>query len=107
MQLHEIQAAPDADLELQSITSLPLEHISATHWRLPAGDYVGRYVIDQTMTLECAQGAYLSAGGMGNALNIRAPDVAITGCDISGWGRNLTQMDAGIFVERTAKKCDD
>ncbi|WP_256663415.1 nitrous oxide reductase family maturation protein NosD [Pseudomonas sp. C27(2019)] len=102
VQLHEIQAAPDADLELQSITDLPLEQVSETHWRLPAGVYVGHYVVDKTMTLECASDAYLRANGTGNALNIRAPDVTVTGCDISEWGNNLTQMDAGIFVERTA-----
>lgn len=103
VQLHTIQAAPDADLQLQPISNLPLEKISEQHWRLPAGDYVGHFVIDQSITLECAQGAYLRAGGMDNALNIRAPDVTVTGCDISDWGHNLTQMDAGIFVERTAQ----
>ena len=103
VQLHEIQAAPDADLKLQSIKDLPLEKISEQHWRLPAGDYVGHFVIDQTMTLECATGAYLRADGLGNALNIRAADVTVTDCDISDWGHNLTQMDSAIFVERTAK----
>ena len=103
VQLHTIQAAPDADLKLQSISSLPLESISENHWRLPAGTYEGHFVIDQSITLECASGAYLRAGGLGNAVNIRAPDVTLKGCDISEWGHNLTQMDAGIFVERTAK----
>ncbi len=103
VQLHEIQAAPGADLKLQSIHQLPLEQLAEQHWRLPAGDYVGHYVIDQTMTLECAPGAFLRADGLGNALNIRAVDVTVTGCDISDWGNNLTQMDAGIFIERTAK----
>ena len=103
VQLHEIQAAPDADLKLQSIKDLPLEKISEQHWRLPAGDYVGHFVIDQTMTLECATGAYLRADGLGNALNIRAADVTVSDCDISDWGHNLTQMDSAIFVERTAK----
>ncbi len=103
VQLHTIQAAPDADLKLQSISNLPLEKISEQHWRLPAGDYVGHFVVDQSITLECAEGAYLRAGGMDNALNIRAPDVTVTGCDISDWGHNLTQMDAGVFVERTAQ----
>ena len=103
VQLHTIQAAPDADLKLQSINSLPLELIAENHWRLPAGTYEGHFVIDQSITLECASGAYLRAGGLGNAVNIRAPDVTLKGCDISEWGHNLTQMDAGIFVERTAK----
>lgn len=103
VQLHEIQAAPDADLKLQSITQLPLEKVSEQHWRLPAGDYVGHFVMDQPMILECAKDAYLRADGLGNALNIRAADVTIKNCDISEWGSNLTQMDAGIFVERTAK----
>ena len=59
VQLHKIQAAPDADLQLQSVSQLPLEKISAQHWRLPAGDYVGHFVIDQPITLECASGAGL------------------------------------------------
>ncbi|MCK9535364.1 MAG: nitrous oxide reductase family maturation protein NosD [Pseudomonas sp.] len=103
VQLHEIQAAPDADLQLQSITQLPLEKVSEQHWRLPAGDYIGHFVIDQPMTFECAKDAYLRGGGLGNALNIRAADVSVINCDISQWGHNLTQMDAGIFIERTAK----
>ena len=103
VQLHKIQAAPDADLKLQSISELPLEKVSAEHWRLPAGDYVGHFVIDQSITLECASDAYLRGAGLGNALNIRAPNVTLKGCDISEWGNNLTQMDAGIFVERTAE----
>lgn len=102
VQLHTIQAAPDADLQLQPISQLPLEKISAGHWRLPVGDYVGHFVIDQSITLECASGANLRGTGVGNALNIRAPNVTLKNCDISDWGNNLTQMDAGIFVERTA-----
>lgn len=103
VQLHAIQAAPEADLKLQSISALPLQAKGAQHWLLPAGEYIGHYVIDQPITLECAEGAILRAQGLGNALNIRAADVTVTGCDISDWGNNLTQMDAGIFVERTAK----
>ena len=103
VQLHKIQAAPDADLKLQSISKLPLEKISEQHWRLPPGDYVGHFVIDQPMILECAENANLRAAGLGNALNVRAADVTVKNCDIGEWGHNLTQMDAGIFVERTAK----
>src|SRR5690554_1074545 len=103
VQLHEIQAAPDADLTLQSISQLPLEKVSENHWRLPAGEYVGPFVVDQSMTLECASGAFLRGVGLGNTLNIRAADVTLKGCDISQWGSNLTNMDAGVFIERTAK----
>lgn len=102
LQLHEIQAAPAADTQLQSVRSLPLERIGEQHWRLPAGVYTGNFVIDESMTLECDKDAELHGGGFENTLNIRAADVVLQGCKIRDWGKNLTVMNAGIFVERTA-----
>jgi len=103
LQLHKIQAAPDVDLKLQSISNLPLIKIANNHWQLPAGTYLGQFVIDQPIILECANEAYIRAEGLGNALNIRAANVTVKGCNIGDWGKNLTQMNAGVFVERTAK----
>lgn len=102
IQLHAIQAPPDADQTLTSVASLPLERVDDHRWRLPAGEYRGNFVIDIPITLECAEGAIFNAQGAKNAINIRAPKVTLKDCRIENWGKNLTNMEAGIFVERTA-----
>ena len=103
LNLHAIQAPPDADATLQSVTTLPLQQVSENHWRLPAGRHVGNFVMDVPIHLECEEGAVLHADGKKNALNLRAPDVTIENCRLEDWGKNLTDMNAGIFVERTAE----
>ena len=103
IQLPTLQAAPAADTSLQSIGELPLQSLGDARWLLPAGEYTGHFVIDRSITLVCAPGAVLRAGGRGNVLNVRAPDAAVQDCALRDWGINLTDMDSAIFVERTAK----
>ncbi|SER40238.1 nitrous oxide reductase family maturation protein NosD [Halopseudomonas bauzanensis] len=86
----------------QPITALPLQ-ADANGWVVPAGDHVGPFVIDQPITLRCAEGAVLQSAGQGNVLTISASDVTIENCDLRNWGHNLTDMNAAIFVEQTAK----
>lgn len=102
IELFPIKAPPGADETLISVTSLPLEQISDTHWRVPAGTYQGNYVLDVPIHLECAEGAVFDAQGQKNAMNIRAPKATFDGCRLINWGANLTEMDSGIFIERTA-----
>ncbi|MCW3149766.1 nitrous oxide reductase family maturation protein NosD [Stutzerimonas stutzeri] len=90
------QAAP------QPITALPLQAEGENRWRLPAGEYAGQFRIDEPMHLRCEPGAILQAQGEGNALSIGAPDVTVEGCTLLDWGRNLTDMNSGLFIERTA-----
>lgn len=85
--------------EPRPITSLPLEPQGEAHWRLPAGQYSGQFTIDQPLTLRCEPGAILDAQGEGNVLTIAAPDVTVEGCTLVDWGRDLTEMNAAIFVE--------
>lgn len=103
LQLHAIQAPPEADQSLISITTLPLQPVADNHWLLPAGTYTGNHVVDVSITLECAPGAVLDAGGQKNALNIRAPKVTLKNCRLENWGKDLTNMNAAIFVERSAE----
>ena len=70
--------------------------------RLPAGRYPGPLVIDRTLTLSGATGAVIDAGGEGHAVVLDAPDIVIEGVTIENWGANLTDMDAGIFIEERA-----
>lgn len=104
LNLHKIKAPPNADTTLQSITTLPLEHLGDVRWRLPAGEYVGNFVLDVPIHLECADGVVLSGNGQKNTLNIRAADATLQNCRLENWGKNLTNMNAGIFVERTAER---
>lgn len=106
LNLHKIQAPPDADATLQSVTTLPLEQVGEHHWRLPAGRYSGNFVIDVPIHLECEPGAVMDAEGQKNALNLRAPDVVLENCRLENWGKNLTDMNAGIFVERSAQRAE-
>ncbi|MGK9065692.1 nitrous oxide reductase family maturation protein NosD [Pseudomonas sp. SA195] len=88
----------------QSITTLPLEPQGENVWTLPAGDYHGQFIIDQPMTLTCASGAVLHGDGEGNGLLVTAEDVRIKGCTLVDWGRDLTAMNAAVFIQRQAHR---
>ena len=85
----------------QTIDSLPLR-AEADLWILPPGEYSGQFVLDTPVHLRCEPGAVLDSAGKGNLLTIRAADVTIEGCTLRNWGSNLTDMNAGIFVEPSA-----
>jgi len=88
-------------------TGPALAHIIA---QANAGDRVliapGRYrvnlVIDKPIALIGKTGAVLDGGGHGDVLRLRAANVVVTGLHLLGAGGNLTNMDADIFIERTA-----
>lgn len=86
----------------QAISELPLRADGDNRWVLPAGEYTGQFFIDEPMHLRCEKGAVLLAGGQGHGLNIRAPNVTVDGCTLRDWGRNLTAMDSGIFIQAEA-----
>lgn len=90
-----VHAAP------QPFTELPFQ-ATGDSWVLPAGDYVGPFIIDHPINLRCESGATLSSAGQGNLLTIRASDVTIENCALRDWGHNLTDMNAAIFIEETA-----
>lgn len=91
-----------AQAALQPISALPLQAQGENLWLLPAGEYRGQFHIDQPMHLRCAAGAVLQAEGQGSALTIEAHDVTVEGCTLLDWGRDLTAMDAGIHIGRSA-----
>src|SRR5690606_18844660 len=83
------------------IDSLPLQadgEISV----LPAGTHTGNFALETPIHLRCAPEAVLDGGGHDNLLTIRAPGVTIEGCTLRNWGSNMTEMNAGIFVEPSA-----
>ncbi|SFH87107.1 nitrous oxide reductase family maturation protein NosD [Modicisalibacter xianhensis] len=91
------QAAPHA------ITTLPLIAEGEGQWRLPAGEYHGQFTIDTSMQLRCEPGAVIHAQGQGNALTIASANVAVEGCTLRDWGRDLTALDSGIFIASHAR----
>jgi len=91
------QAAP------QPITTLPLQAEGDNRWRLPAGEYPGSFSIDQPMHILCEPGAVLQGQGQGNGLLISAPEVTVEGCTLLDWGRNLTAMNAAVFIQPKAR----
>ena len=102
LELFPVKAPPDADETLISVTTLPLEQISPTHWRVPKGEYKGNFVLDVPIHLECEDGVVFDGQGSKNAMNIRAPDSVLENCTMVNWGSNLTDLNSGIFMERTA-----
>ena len=54
--LFPIKAPPGADQSLMSVTKLPLQRVSDSHWMLPKGEYKGNYVVDVPIHLECEEG---------------------------------------------------
>lgn len=102
LNLHAIQAPPDADASLTSITQLPLQPLGENNFLLPDGRYLGNFVIDVPIHLTCAEGAVFDAQGQKNAINIRANNAVLENCRLENWGTNLTDMNSGIFIERYA-----
>ncbi|MFZ5620899.1 MAG: nitrous oxide reductase family maturation protein NosD [Pseudomonadota bacterium] len=72
--------------------------------RIPAGRHIVHLHIRKPVTLTGDAGAILDGEGHGDVIRISAPDVTIRGLTIVNSGRNLTHMNAGIFVERGAER---
>jgi len=60
--------------------------------------------ITRALTLVGKPGAILDGGGQGDVLRISASDVAVRGLTIRNSGIDLTAMNAGIFIERQARR---
>lgn len=84
------------------ITELPLEPAGDGQWLLPAGEYRGQFIIDQPMHLRCKTGATFDGQGQGSLVTLGAPGVTFEGCSLRNWGRDLTAMDAAIFIQPKA-----
>lgn len=54
------------------------------------------------VTVACSPGTLIGGGGTGNAVEILAEGVTLTGCRIRNWGTDLNELDAGVFVNREA-----
>ncbi|MFE8071798.1 nitrous oxide reductase family maturation protein NosD [Marinobacteraceae bacterium S3BR75-40.1] len=69
---------------------------------LAAGEHGALRIETPGLTVTCEPGAIIDAQGKGNAVVLAAPKIRIEGCQIRNWGRSLSDLDSGIFVEREA-----
>ena len=70
--------------------------------QLNPGVYEGNFLIEKPLTLNCSEGVELNGNKQKNTIKVTASDVTIQGCNIVDWGDDLTEMDAGIVVKKTA-----
>jgi nitrous oxidase accessory protein len=71
---------------------------------IPPGVYRTHLRIDKPITLIGRPGAVIDAGGTGDVVRIAASDVALKGFELRHSGRDLTATNAGVFVERKARR---
>ncbi len=67
------------------------------------GEYSGTLLVDKSLTIKAEPGVVFDGHGKGNIILVRAPNVTIEGFVLCNSGMNLTEMNAAVFVERTAK----
>jgi nitrous oxidase accessory protein len=74
--------------------------------RLAAGNYPGNLLIDKPLTLEgpADRGAIIQGERRGRTIWIQAPDVTLRHLTIRHSGLSLPDMDAGVFLDRTAER---
>ncbi|PWL17448.1 nitrous oxide reductase family maturation protein NosD [Falsochrobactrum shanghaiense] len=70
--------------------------------RLAAGRHEGSIIIDRAIELTGEPGAVLDGLGTGNAITVNAPGTLVRGLEVHGSGENVPELNAGIFVSRTA-----
>ncbi|WP_372964444.1 nitrous oxide reductase family maturation protein NosD [Marinobacter sp.] len=93
-----LSLAANADLQEQldnlepgSSIELPPETLSSLAIRVPG------------VTVSCVPETVIDGAGQGNAVDILAEEVTLSGCRVQNWGRDLNTLDAGIFVAREAR----
>lgn len=67
-----------------------------------SGVHRANLMVDKPLVLQGEPGAVLDGSGQDDVIRVRVPNVTIRGLTIRSSGRDLTQMNAGIFVERKA-----
>jgi nitrous oxidase accessory protein len=71
---------------------------------LQAGEHHGPLRITRKLIVEGEPGAMLIGRGQGSVVRVAAPEAVIRGLTIRGSGTDLEKMDAGVFIEKTARR---
>ncbi|MFY0477021.1 nitrous oxide reductase family maturation protein NosD [Achromobacter marplatensis] len=74
--------------------------------KLSPGTYAGGIVVDKPLTLEGPEdrSAVIQGTRQGRTLWIKAPGVSVRNLTVTHSGLSLSEMDAGIFLDRTADR---
>lgn len=93
-------AAPAAERAVASgggALALAIENAQAGDTlRLASGLHQGGLEISKPLRLLCDPGTRIDAGGQGSVLRVTAPEVEISGCEITGSGSDHKEIDSGI-----------
>ncbi|MDF1589732.1 MAG: nitrous oxide reductase family maturation protein NosD [Gammaproteobacteria bacterium] len=92
-----ISVSPDDDL--QHALDLAEE---GDHLLLESGLYQGNFNINKAIELSGKQDAVLDGNAQGHTLKVNAPNVNVHHLRIQNWGKDLTDLNAGIFITKTA-----
>ncbi len=95
----EIQINPEQNLQHQIDHSEPGDHLI-----LSPGIYRGNFRVGKPLTLTGEKGAVLDGMNQGNTLTIEAENVTVRHLEITNWGEDLTELNAGIFINQSAGK---
>jgi nitrous oxidase accessory protein len=69
---------------------------------LAKGEHAGPVVLDRRLTLQGQPGAAVIGSGRGSVITVNAAGSVVRGLAITGSGRDLYEMDSGVFVAQTA-----
>lgn len=71
---------------------------------LAAGDYHGNLIINRAISLigTADHRTHIIGDGKADAIRVKAENVVIENLSISGSGKNLSAMNAGVFLDKTA-----
>jgi len=74
--------------------------------RLAPGLYSGDVIIEKPLTLEGPAGreSVIQGSGAGRSIWVKAPDVTVRQLTIRGSGLSLSEMNAAIFLDKTADR---
>ena len=71
--------------------------------RLSAGGHRGPVTVSVPVTIEGEPGAEILGDGHGSVVTVTAPGATLRGLTVRGSGTDITTLDSGVFLDRTAK----
>ena len=99
---HSSNAAVTSITPLNDLNKVIQQALAGETITLTTGVYIGNFVIDKPITIDCQKGAEINGDHHSDIFRIKAPNVTIKNCSIKNWGDDLTEMNSGIFAEKTS-----
>jgi len=96
-------AAATRRASVETLTSVLAKAAPGDIVELAPGVYAGPLVINRAVTLKGQPGVIIDGGGKGRVIEISAERARLSRLTIRHSGVDLAQMDAGVFLGRTAK----